>query len=65
MNRTETTAIFLYSQCCQLELYIKEACCEYHQENHQRAALTFILRLPESGVVCKEKDKDRQTIKLA
>lgn len=60
MNHTESTAIFLYSQCCQLEFYNKEACCEYDQ-GRLRAVLTFILRLSEFGVVCKEKDKDRQT----
>lgn len=64
MNHTESTAILFYSQCCQLGFYIKEACCEYDQEGHPRAVLTFILRLTEFGVVCEEKDKDRLTSSL-
>lgn len=63
VNHTESTAILFYSQCCQLEFYTKEACCEY-QEGHLRAVLTFIFRLSEFGVVCKEKDKERQTSNL-
>lgn len=39
-------------------------CCEYDKEGHLRAFQTFILRLSEFGVVCKEKDKDRQTSSL-
>lgn len=58
MNNTASTATLLCSQCCQLEFYIEEVCCEYNQEGHLRAVLAFILRLLEFGVVCKEKDKD-------
>lgn len=64
MNHTESTAILLYSQCCQLEFYIKEACCEYDQEGRLRAVLTFILTLSEFEVVCKEKDRDTETSSL-
>lgn len=64
MNNTESTATLLCSQCCQLEFYIKEVCCEYDQEGHLRAVPAFILSLLESGEVCKEKDKDRQSSSL-
>lgn len=64
MNHTESTAILLYSQCCQVEFYIKEACWECDQEGPVRALLTFILRLPEFGVVCKEKKIQTRSLKL-
>lgn len=60
MNHTGSTAEFSIHNAVNLSFMSRKR-CEYDKEGHLGAFQTFILRLSEFGVVCKEKDKDRQT----